>query len=203
MEKKLSETVYQLFDGTVVSESEILETAEKYHGTFKGLGSITLAGVLITSIALITDLPDPRIGYVLSLVTIDIVFLILTVLFFGMYHKMDQIKFGLSVMNFKRRQAASLERSTDDYNEIEADEAIELSLKFRHFVFINTKTKFWQYRIGRTMSTPLKLNQIKAYGTQVKNKMITECVFTLIDGSSFKMISESVEKAERLHTFFK
>jgi hypothetical protein len=202
MDSKHYEEIYTLFDGSEVSKKTVLDLASRYQSTYKGLGAIMVGCALITTIAILTDLDNPQYGFLLTLALIDLLFIILAVLFFTMYHKMDLIKLGLSILNFRRHQYLLAERNTDDYNEIDTHQVVELHVKRRHFVFVNSLTHRWQYRMGRFMSDAMPLSNIKSIEIKPKNRFIIEVYFIKNEGRPIRLLAESMVKVERIKTLF-
>jgi hypothetical protein len=186
---------YYLYDGTEVTKEQILQTAYRYQGTYKGLGAIMVAGVLITTIAAINEYDPTRLGFYVVLFAIDLILLILAILFFSMNKKMDLIKFGLSILNYRRRQLLNEEANSDDYNTIEANRFIDLRVRNRQFIFINEKTKMWQYRMGRYLSIPLTMDEIVSIEAKQMSPRLSHIIIALDDGSGVIMHCSSQELA--------
>lgn len=178
---------FYLYDGTEVTREQILQTAYRYQGTYKGLGAIMVAGVLITTIAAINEYDPTRLGFYVVLFAIDLILLILAILFFSMNKRMDLIKFGLSILNYRRRQLLNEEANSDDYNTIEANRFIDLRVRNRQYIFINEKTKMWQYRMGRYLSIPLSMGEIISIEAKQMSSRLSHIIIALEDGSGVIM----------------
>ena len=174
---------YYLYDGTEVTKDQILQTAYRYQGTYKGLGAIMVAGVLITTIAAVNEYDPTKLGFYVVLFAIDLILFILAILFFSMNKRMDLIKFGLSILNYRRRQLLNEEANSDDYNTIEANRFIDLRVRNRQFIFINEKAKMWQYRVNHYLSIPLTIEEIISVEAKQMSPRLSHIIIALDDGS--------------------
>ncbi len=191
--------LYTLYDGTTVTKEEILQVAERYHSSYKSIGVLMVSGFLLVTLAMIADWNNPLLSYLLTLGTIDAVFLILAILFFVMYKKTDLIKFGLSIMNFRRKQLMLQERNADDFNEIEADEIISLSIRRRHFIFVNHQTQKWQFRQGRSVSKIMELGYIQSIESKPLGSDRFQCQLTMTDGETLRLYADRANGVTQLN----
>jgi len=190
--------LYNLYDGTTVTKEEILDVANRYHSSYKSLGVLMVSGFLLVTIAMIADFRNPLLGYLLTLGIIDSVFIILAIIFFVMYKKVDLIKLGLSIMNFRRKLLMLQEKNADDYNEIEGDEIMNLSIKRRNFIFVNHQTQKWQFRQGRAVSKIMDLTYIKSIVIKPLRTDRFQCILTMTDGVILKLFADSPEGVQKL-----
>jgi len=174
---------YYLYDGTEVTKDQLIQTARRYQGTYKGFGSIMVAGVLITTLAVANDFDISLWGYILALIIIDMTFLILSIYFFAKNKRMDLVEFGLSILNFRRRELLNKEANSMTHNNIEANHVIDLKVRSKQFIFFNDKTNLWQYRSGKYLSIPLMIEEIvSCHAEQIKVRL-SHLIIALDDGS--------------------
>lgn len=178
---------YYLYDGTEVTKEQILQTAYRYQGTYKGLGAIMVAGVLITTIAAVNEFDPTKLGFYVVLIAVDIILFILAIMFFSMNKRMDLIKFGLSILNYRRRQLLNEEANSDDYNTIGATRFIDLRVRNRQYIFLNEKMKMWQYRMGHYLSIPLTFDEITNIEAKQLSPRLSHIIIGLDDGSGVVM----------------
>ena len=183
MNKNLSNEEFYLYDGTKVTKEQVLQVAIRYQGTYKGLGAIMTAVVLIITLGVIRDFKTTQLAFNITLITIDIVFFVLAILFFSMNKRMDLLKFGLSILNYRRKQMIHQENNKDDYNTIQADKLITLNMKPRQIIFYNQKSLVWQYRMGKYLSMPYLKTDIRSIELKPVRKNLIHIIITYRDQS--------------------
>lgn len=203
MAKDKTDDYYYLYDGTKVSRERVLLIAYRYQGTYKGLGAIMVAIVLIMTLGLIRDYKTLDLALVITLLTIDVFISILSVLFFSMNKRMDLIKFGLSILNYRRKQMINQELNQDEYNTILADTVINLNMRPRQVIFIHTKNQIWQYRIGKYLSMPLLINDVINVEITTLRKNFHHIIISSIDQSGVIFHCTEYEKAKSIQQLLK
>lgn len=203
MDNKPKDDLYYLYDGTKVTKDQILQVAYRYQGTYKGLGAIMVAFVLIITLGLIRDFKTLQLAFILTLFTIDIILFILAVLFFSMHRRMDLIKFGLSILNYRRKQMIHHNNSQDEYNTIYADTVITLSSRPRQIIFYHQKSEAWQYRMGKYLSMPYLKTDIDSIEVKQVRKNMFHVIISLNDHSGVIFHTESNDLATAAYVTLK
>lgn len=203
MDNKKNDEFYYLYDGTKVTKEQILQIAYRYQGTYKGLGAIMVALVLIITVGLIRDYRILQLAFILTLLTIDIVLFILSVLFFSMHKRMDLVKFGLSILNYRRKQMIHQINNQDEYNTILADTVITLSSRPRQIIFYQKKSDAWQYRMGKYLSMPYLKTDIESIEVKQVRRNMYHVIITLNDHSGVIFHTESNDLASTAYVTLK
>jgi len=108
---------------------------------------------------------------------------------------MDLIDFGLSILNYRRRQLLNEEANSVNYNTIEANQIIDLKVRPKQLIFLNEKANLWQYRSGKYLSIPLMLEEIVSCQAEQISVRLSHLIIALDDGSGVILHCSSHELA--------